>query len=128
MPTADIAGNQRKVMRSAARPARTAIGTEGIPTRDGKTLPFVVSRGWNAPAGYYPETFYIVAPATGEVFYASPTVTRLIWGLPSITDVETVVEEPVELPPGTYNLVFSLGGIKGGEATVEVYDAGTAAA
>lgn len=115
-------------MRHGARPARSAIGHEGIPISDGKTLPFVVSRGWNAPAGYYPEAFYIVAPDTGEVYYESPTVTRLIWGLPSITDVETVVEEPIELPVGTYSLVFSLGGIKGGEATVEAFDTGSAAA
>ena len=115
-------------MRSGARPARAAIGSEGIPIREGKTLPFVVSRGWNAPAGYYPEAFYIVAPDTGEVYYESPAVTRLIWGLPSITDVESLIEEPIELPQGTYSLVFSLGGIKGGETTVEVFDAGSAAA
>lgn len=128
MPTADIAGNQRKVMRSGARPARPAHGVSGIPVRDGKTLPFVVSRGWNAPAGYYPETFYLVAPDSGEVFFAGPTVTRLIWGLPSITDIETTVDEPIELPPGTYSLVFALGGMKGGEVPVEVFEAGTAAA
>lgn len=128
MPTADIAGNQRKVMRSDARPARAAYGMNGIPTKDGKTLPFVVSRGWNAPAGYYPEAFYLVAPESGEVYYAGPTVTRLIWGLPSITDVESVVEEPLDLKPGTYKLVFALGGIKGGEADIEVFDVGEAAA
>ena len=104
------------------------MGASGIPVRDGKTLPFVVSRGWNAPAGYYPEAFYLVAPESGEVYYASPTVTRLIWGLPSITDVESTVEEAIELAPGTYKLVFALGGIKGGEADVEVFDVGTAAA
>lgn len=128
MPTADIAGNQRKVLRSGARPARSVQGTSGIPVKDGKTLPFVVSRGWNAPAGYYPEAFYLVASETGEVYYESPTVTRLIWGLPSITDIETTVEEPIDLVPGTYTLVFALGGIKGGEATVEVFDVGSAAA
>jgi len=103
-------------------------GTSGIPIKDGKSLPFVVSRGWNAPAGYYPEAFYLVGPETGEVYYASPTVTRLIWGLPSITDIESTVEEPIDLAPGTYQLVFALGGIKGGEATVEVFEAGSAAA
>lgn len=125
---ADIAGYQRKVVRSAIRPARSQYGTEGIPVRDGKTLPFRVSRGWNAPAGYYPEAFYIVTPGTGEVYYASPQVLRLIWGLPSVTDVDTEVTDPIELPPGTYTVVFALGGIKGGEASVEAFDAGTRAA
>ncbi|MEA2452434.1 MAG: hypothetical protein QOG04_1144 [Actinomycetota bacterium] len=125
---ADIAGSQRKVMRSGARPLRSTYGRAGIPVKDGKTLPFVVSRGWNAPAGYYPEAFYLVAPESGEVYYAGPTEVRMIWGLPSVTDVETVVEEPIALTPGTYKLVFALGGFKGGEADVEVFDAGTAAA
>ena len=115
-------------MRSGVRPARPAHGVAGVPLKGGKTLPFVVSRGWNAPAGYYPETFYLVRPDSGEVFYAGPTVTRLIWGLPCITDVETTVNEAIELPPGTYSLVFALGGIKGGETPVEVFDADTAAA
>lgn len=96
--------------------------------RDGKTLPFIVARGWNAPAGYYPEAFYLVAEDTGEVYYASPSVVRLIWGLPSITDIETQVDEPIALEPGTYKLVFALGGVKGGEATVEVVEADSAAA
>lgn len=125
---ADIAGNQRKVLRSHARPVRSVLGASGIPVRDGKTLPFVVSRGWNAPSGYYPEAFYIVAPETGEVYYAAPTKVRLIWGLPSITDVTTEVTEPIELPPGKYQLVFALGGIKGGEAEVEAFEVSSQAA
>ena len=125
---ADIAGNQRKVLRSDARPLRSALGASGIPVRDGKTLPFVVSRGWNAPSGYYPEAFYIVAPDTGEVYYASPTQVRLIWGLPSITDVSTEVTEPIDLPPGKYQLVFALGGIKGGDAEIEAFEVSTQAA
>ncbi len=125
---ADIAGPQRKLMRHAVRPVRSMHGSEGIALRDGKSLPFVVSRGWNAPAGYYPEAFYIVAPDTGEVFYAAPTVVRLIWGLPSITDVEAEVTDPVELPPGKYQIVFALGGMKGGEADVEAFEVATEAA
>lgn len=125
---ADIAGNQRKIVRSSVRPTRSALGTEGIPVRDGKTLPFIVSRGWNAPSGYYPEAFYIVAPDTGEVYHAAPTKVRLIWGLASVTDVSTEVTEPVELPPGTYKIVFALGGMKGGETEVEVFDVSSQAA
>lgn len=125
---ADIAGLQRKVVRSSIRPAKSVYGTSGIAVRDGKCLAFVVSRGWNAPAGNYPEAFYIVAPDTGEVYYESPTRSRLIWGLPSVTDVETEVDAPVELAPGTYTIVFALGGIKGGEAEVEVFEADSKAA
>lgn len=125
---ADIAGNQRKVIRSLIRPVRSVHGTGGIAVRDRKTLPFVVARGWNAPAGNYPEAFYIVDPKTAEVYYESPTQTRLIWGLPSVTDIETEVTDPIELPPGTYQVVFALGGVKGGETTVEVVEIDTQAA
>lgn len=125
---ADINGPQRKVVRSSVRPERTALGTEGIPVRDGRTLPFVVSRGWNAPAGHYPEAFYIVAPGTGEVYYASPVGLPLIWGLPSVTDIETTVRDPIELPPGSYEIVFSLGGMKGGTLETEAFDVGERAA
>ena len=125
---ADIGGNQRKLVRSRIRPVRSAHGTDGIAVREGKTLPFVVARGWNAPAGNYPEAFYIVDPKTAEVYYESPRETRLIWGLPAVTDVETEVAQPIELPPGTYQVVFALGGVKGGEAMVEVVEVDTQAA
>ena len=125
---ADVSGHQRKVMRSSIRPGRSMLGTEGIAIRDGKTLPFIVTRGWNAPEGYYEEAFYLVAPDTGEVFYEGPAEMRLIWGLQSITDVSTEVDEGLELTPGTYQVVFALGGIKGGEVEVEVVDVGTQAA
>lgn len=125
---ADVSGHQRKVMRSSIKPARSMYGTEGIPVRDGKTLPFLVTRGWNAPEGYYAEAFYLVGPDTGEVFYEGPTEMRLIWGLQSITDITTEVVEPVELPPGTYRVVFALGAMKGGEREIEVFDVETKAA
>lgn len=125
---ADVAGNQRKIMRSRVRPAKSAHGIEGIAVRDGKSLPFTVSRGWNAPAGYYPEAFYIVDPKSGEVYYESPSEVRLIWGLPSVTDVDSEVAEPVALPAGTYQIVFALGGIKGGDAMIEVFEVDSRAA
>ncbi|MDQ4065064.1 MAG: hypothetical protein M3161_03355 [Actinomycetota bacterium] len=123
MRTADIAGHQRKVVRSEVRPLRSVHGRSGIPLRDGQSLPFVVSRGWNAPAGYYPEGWYLVVPDSGEVLYASDQAVKLIWGLPSITDLETEVTEPVTLEPGTYLVVFALGGMKGGELEVEAFEA-----
>jgi hypothetical protein len=119
MPVADIHGHQRKVMRSAVRPVRSARG-EGIKVRDGKTLPFEVSRGWNAPAGRYSEQFFIIDPDTREVFYESPTKTVQIWGIQSITDFTDRVTQPVELDPGKYAVVFALGGVLGGELQVEV--------
>lgn len=125
---ADISGPQRKVMRSAVRPARSGYDTSGIAVREGKTLPFVVTRGWNAPAGHYPEAWYLVAPGTGEVFYEAPAEVRLIWGLQSITDVTTEVTEAIDLAPGTYEVVFALGGLKGGTTEVTVFDAGSEAA
>jgi hypothetical protein len=103
------------------------MGDSGIPIRDGRTLPFVVTRGWNAPSGYYPEAFYLVNSA-GEVLFEGPPVTRLIWGLQSVTDVEQQVREPISLTPGTYRLVFMLGDKVGAEATVEAFEAPAEAA
>lgn len=128
MRTADIEGHQRKVIRSAVKPARSGLGMEGIALRDGQTLPFKVSRGWNAPAGYYPEGWYLVVPDSGEVLASSDMGVTLIWGLASVTDVEDHVTEPIALMPGKYLMVFALGGIKGGELEVEAFEASEAAA
>lgn len=125
---AEISGHQRKVVRSSVRPLRAGPGAQGIPVRAGKTEPFVVTRGWNAPAGYYPEGWYLVVPDSGEVLYESYGEISLIWGLPAITDLTTEVVEPFELAPGRYKVVFSLGGVKGGEVDVEAYDASSEAA
>jgi hypothetical protein len=125
---ADIAGHQRKVVRSAVRPLRAAVGVQGIPVRDGRTLPFSVTRGWNAPAGYYPEGWYLVIPDSGEVLHAAYGDVTLIWGLQSVTDVTTVVKDPIELAPGSYQIVFVVGGIKGGTLDVEAFEASSEAA
>jgi hypothetical protein len=128
MRTADVSGHQRKVVRSNVRPARAAIGPAGIPIRDGKTLPFVIERGWNAPAGYYPEGWYLVIPDSGEVLFASDQSVKLIWGLAAVTDLSDEVTPAIPLTPGKYLVVFSLGGIKGGELEVEAFEASEAAA
>ncbi|MBW3594250.1 MAG: hypothetical protein KY391_01625 [Actinobacteria bacterium] len=125
---ADLDGSQRKVLASRVRPTKTAHGTEGIPLRDGKTLPFEVARSWSAPAGYYPEQWFLVHPTTREVMYESPVVTRRIFGLQSATEVTDAVEEPLELLPGGYQIVFALGGLKGGEAQVVVREESASAA
>ena len=117
---ADINGPQRKVLMSRVRPAKAMHGTDGIALRDGKTLPFEVYRSWSAPAGHYPEQWFLVKPDTKEVLYESPAPVRSIFGLQSPTEATTVVDEPLELQPGTYQIVFALGGLKGGELDVTV--------
>ena len=116
---ADINGPQRKVLAATVRPAKADHGTDGIPLRHGKTLPFVVTREWSAPAGYYPEQWFLVKPDTGEVFYEGPVKEILVWGLQSRTEERDRVEGSFPLPPGPYQIVFALGGLKGGEVDVE---------
>jgi hypothetical protein len=116
---ADIAGHQRKVVMSDVRPARAAFGGSGIALRNGRTLPFVVTRAWNAPAGNYSERWYLVDPATREVLFEGPEHFSSIWGLLSWTELSDEVAEPIPLPPGTYLVVFALGGVQGGEIEVE---------
>jgi len=122
---ADINGPQRKILTSRVRPTKAAHGGEGISIRDGRTLPFEVSRQWSAPAGHYPEQWFLVDPQTREVLYESPVVTRRILGLQSPTDVVDVVDEPFELAPGTYQIVFALAALKGGEIEVTAHAAET---
>lgn len=116
--TADIEGTQIKVLSGGARPARLSHGEAGIPVEDGVTLPFVVERRWNAPAGYYPEQWFLIDPATKEILYEGPERQLLIWGLASWTDATTEVPGGFRLQPGNYQIVFALGGARGGEADV----------
>ena len=119
---ADISGPQRKVLIHSVNPVRRTFGDEGIPVRDGKTLPFLVGREWSAPAGVYVERFYIIDPKTREVLYEGPSAERSLWGLQGLTRFETEVRDPISLSPGTYEIVFSLGGMLGGEFPVEAFD------
>jgi hypothetical protein len=123
MPVADIDGLQRKIIRAAVRPVRLTYGENGIPVRGGETLPFVVERGWNAPLGYYNETWYLVHPESGEVLYEGPQRVRLINGLPSVTDVSDEMSGGFRLDPGSYKIVFALDTYKGGEIDVEAIEA-----
>lgn len=125
---ADINGAQRKVVASSIRPLKRAHGASGIVTRAGRTLPFSVTRSWSAPAGRYPEQWFLVDPKTREVLYEAPSATRLVWGLQSLTEFTTEVSEPIALEPGTYLVVFSLGRLKGGEVEVEAREAPAEAA
>ena len=112
---------------SRVRPTRSAVGTEGIVVKDGWTLPFEVYRAWSAPAGHYPEQWFLVNPETREVLYESPTPVRAMFGLQAPTEVTDVVETPLELAEGKYQIVFALGGLKGGEIEV-VASSGAASA
>jgi hypothetical protein len=115
---ADIAGLQRKVVSSDVRPVRVSSGNSGIALKNGRTLPFVVSRSWSAPAGHYNEAWYLVDPSTREVLYESSSGEVRVWGLQSWTEFSDTVTEPIPLAPGSYLIVFALGGQQGGEMTV----------
>lgn len=123
MPSADIKGPQRKVVSHAIRPLKRSLGEPGIALRGGRTLPFVVERSWSAPAGYYPERFYVVDPATRAIIFEGPESIALMWGLQGLTEVRTEVTESFALDSGTYLLVFALGGIEGGEFEFEAAEA-----
>lgn len=120
---AQITGTQRKVMSSSVRPAKLSHGTAGIPVRGGKTLPFRVERSWSAPAGMYPEQWFLVRPDTREVLHEGPVVERAIWGLQGLTEVVDELNDPLTLDPGSYLVVFSLGGHMGGQTEVEAFEA-----
>jgi hypothetical protein len=119
---ADISGSQRKVISTMVAPLRRSEGESGIPIKNGRTLPFRVARLWSAPAGHYPERFYIVAPESREVLFEGPEHLLLIWGLQAPTEVADRIEEPIPLEPGSYRLFFALGGIAGGEVDVEALE------
>ena len=124
---ADISGPQRKTVMTRVRPVKSSAGSDGIVLQDGKTVPFEVYRAWSAPAGHYPEQWFLVDPKTREVLYESKAPVRSIFGLQAPTEVTDVVEAPLQLEPGTYQIVFALGGLKGGEIDVQV-TAGSASA
>ena len=123
MPEADISGPQRKILGAEVRPAKAVWGGQGIATRDGVVLPFVVERKWNAPAGYYQEQWFLIDPESREILHEGPAQQRLIWGLQSATEVSERVAGGFPLPAGPCRIVFALGGIIGGEEDLEVAEA-----
>jgi hypothetical protein len=118
---AEIEGHQRKVIDSEVRPARSAHGSSGIPLGGGRTLPFVVRRSWNAPAGHYPEGWYLVDPETREVLFEGPQQLVFVWGLLSGTEFSDEVDPRMRLDPGRYLVVFALGGVMGGQVEVDAF-------
>lgn len=104
-------------------PTRAALGDRGIALRSGRSLPFRVARAWNAPAGYYREAWYLVHPETREVLFEGPSRQVRIWGLQSWEEFSDVVDAGFALEPGTYLVVFGLGGLLGGQIEVEAWEA-----
>ncbi len=120
---ADINGPQRKILSASVRPAKAAHGSEGIAVRDGRSLPFIVTREWSAPAGYYSEQWFLVKPDSGEVMFEGPAVTRLVWGLQSRSEFVDTIETPIPLEPGSYQVVFALDRLRGGDLDVTAVEA-----
>jgi hypothetical protein len=116
---ADIDGHQRKIVAASVRPAKAAHGDNGIALQGGRTLPFVVSRGWNAPAGNYVEAWYIIDPESREVLFEGPSRRASVWGLLSWTELTDTVEDRIALEPGNYEIVFALSGLLGGRFPVD---------
>jgi hypothetical protein len=122
---ADIKGAQRKILAASVQPMRAAFGSAGIRLRNGRTLPFVVRREWSAPAGHYAETWYLIHPETREVYFEGPVRQARVMGLQSASEIADEVVQPIELLPGTYQVVFALGGELGGQIDVEVRELGS---
>lgn len=125
---ADIAGHQRKIVRAGVRPAKAVHGEAGIALRSGHTLPFVVARTWNAPAGHYVEQWFLVHPETNEVLYQGPSRETQVWGLQGLSEFKDEVAEPIALVPGRYLVVFALGGLRGGDIEIEAAEIDTRSA
>lgn len=125
---AEIHGNQRKVMSIRVTPARSTFGDSGIPTRNGRTLPFRLAREWSAPAGRYAEQWFLVQPDTREVLHEGPIREVSLFGLQALTEIVDEVATPIPLEPGTYQIFFALDGLLGGQFDVEAIEAPAEAA
>ena len=119
---ADVAGLQRKLIKVSVRPIDPAVGSEGIPVQDNRTLPFSVTRSWSAPAGRYLERWFLVHPDEGTIAFEGPVRDEvLIWGLQALSSLTDRMMNPFPLQPGPYLLVPALGGHKGGEVEVQAF-------
>lgn len=119
---------QRKVVDHSVTPASRREGDAGIPIKNGRTRAFVVERSWSAPLGVYPESFYLIDPESREVLFEGRTVERDLLGLQAMTVVTERVDDPIDLEPGKYAIVFALGGVMGGEFPVEAFEVSEEAA
>jgi hypothetical protein len=122
MPTADIAGPQRRVLGFRIGPDTPSLGETGIPLKSGRTLPFFVWREWIAPAGHYAERFYLVDKESREIIWEGPQRQQVTWGLQGATEERTIIDESIRLQAGSYLVVFALGGVSGGEFDVDAFE------
>ncbi len=107
-------------MRTSVRPLNPAYGSEGIPVQDNRTLPFSVTRAWSAPAGRYLERWFLVHPESRTVIFEGPIRDEvLIWGLQALSSLTDRLMNSIPLEPGSYLLVFALGGHKSAEVEVQ---------
>lgn len=99
----------------------------GIPSKDGRTLPFRVERAWSGPAGNYLEQWSL-RKTVSEAIYTSEPRQIQVRGMQSISEYTDEATTPIEVGPGTYLLVFVVEGLFMGSVEVEVNSAGDAAA
>jgi hypothetical protein len=100
---------------------------EGISTSAGKTLPFFVEREWSGPAGTYWETWSIRRGGREVIYSARPQQVK-VSGMQSIRRFVDRVDEPIQIEPGTYQLVFIVEGRFMGSREIEVLPPDEAAA
>lgn len=89
---------------------------EGIPVAAGMTQPFVVQWAWAGPSGVYEEQWSI---RSGDriVYLHAPGRVR-VRGQQSLSTEADRVDQPVQIEPGTYELVFVVEGYRMGSVEV----------
>ncbi len=103
---------EAKVHR-ADRPFDSRVIVEG-----GTTRPFVLERGWSGPSGSYLETWSIRRGEGREIVHESAARPIFVRGIQSVTRFSDLVSSPINLEPGTYDLVFVVEGRFMGSATI----------
>ena len=92
---------------------------DGIVLREGRTTPFRVERAWSGPAGTYNEQWSI-RRGGAEILYRHPPQLIGVTGMQATSEFSDVVDQPLDLEPGTYKLVFIVEGRFMGAADIEV--------
>ncbi|MGH2768873.1 MAG: hypothetical protein ACRDIF_07960, partial [Actinomycetota bacterium] len=79
-----------ELIRARARPADRPW-EEGIRTRAGKTLPFLVDRSWSGPSGTYIEEWSIRRAGDEILYRAAPKYVK-VRGMQSVSQVTDRVD------------------------------------
>lgn len=82
---------------------------DGVVVAGGRTRPFVVERSWSGPAGNYREVWSI-RRTMDDIVYSSGERQISVWGMQAVSDFRDRVDEPLNLVPGNYRLVFVIEG------------------